>query len=148
MEKSSHFDFLNENFSVLTQFRKIAEEYLRSDFNACLMKLGMMGETIISLCFTYDKILLPYDNTTVNRINDLFRGGMISRDLADKLYALRKNCNRMAEMVEVKAIHFDKDGRFKAQGGFAKINKVFGNKLESIILELNEYLYDDGGEIA
>lgn len=43
---------------------------------------------------------------------------------------------------------FDEDGRFKAQGGFAKINKVFGNKLESIILELNEYLYDDGGIIA
>lgn len=43
---------------------------------------------------------------------------------------------------------FDEDGRFKVQGGFAKINKVFGNKLESIILELNEYLYDDGGKIA
>lgn len=43
---------------------------------------------------------------------------------------------------------FDEDGRFKAQDGFAKINKVFGNKLESIILELNEYLYDDGGKIA
>ncbi len=43
---------------------------------------------------------------------------------------------------------FDEDGRFKAQGGFHKIDKVFGNKLESIILELNEYLYDDGGETA
>ena len=43
---------------------------------------------------------------------------------------------------------FDEDGRFKAQGGFAKINKVFQNQLESIVLELNEYLYDDGGEIA
>ena len=43
---------------------------------------------------------------------------------------------------------FDEDGRFKAQGGFAKINKVFGNQLENIILELNEYLYDDGGKIA
>ena len=43
---------------------------------------------------------------------------------------------------------FDEDERFKAQGGFGKINKVFGNKLESIILELNEYLYDDGGKIA
>ncbi len=43
---------------------------------------------------------------------------------------------------------FDEDGRFKAQGGFAKINKVFGNKLKSIILELNEYLYDDGGITA
>lgn len=43
---------------------------------------------------------------------------------------------------------FDEDGRFKAQGGFSKINKVFGNQLESIVLELNEYLYDDGGETA
>ena len=43
---------------------------------------------------------------------------------------------------------FDEDGRFKAQGGFAKINKVFQNKLESIVKELNEYLYDDGGKAA
>ena len=43
---------------------------------------------------------------------------------------------------------FDKDGRFKAQGGFAKINKVFQNQLESIVLELNEYLYDDRGHAA
>ena len=43
---------------------------------------------------------------------------------------------------------FDEDGRFKTQGGFSKINKVFGNQLESIVLELNEYLYDDGGRTA
>ena len=43
---------------------------------------------------------------------------------------------------------FDEDSRFKSNGGFAKINKVFANKLESIVLELNEYLYDDGGRIA
>lgn len=34
---------------------------------------------------------------------------------------------------------------FKTQGGFAKINKVFRNQLENIVMELNEYLYDDGG---
>jgi type I restriction enzyme R subunit len=43
---------------------------------------------------------------------------------------------------------FDEDSRFISQGGFAKINKVFGNKLESVVLELNEYLYDDGGRTA
>ena len=43
---------------------------------------------------------------------------------------------------------FDEDSRFKAQGGFARINKVFKNQLESIVLELNEYLYDDGGHTA
>ena len=41
---------------------------------------------------------------------------------------------------------FDEDSRFKSQGGFAKINKIFSDKLESVVLELNEYLYDDGGK--
>ena len=43
---------------------------------------------------------------------------------------------------------FDEDGRFRSKGGFSKINKVFQNQLEGIVLELNEYLYDDGGRTA
>ena len=43
---------------------------------------------------------------------------------------------------------FDEDGRFRSQGGFARMNQVFKNQLESIVQELNEYLYDDGGKIA
>lgn len=43
---------------------------------------------------------------------------------------------------------FDEDSRFKSQGGFTKINKIFSDKLESVVLELNEYLYDDGGRTA
>ena len=43
---------------------------------------------------------------------------------------------------------FDEDGRFKAQGGFARLNQIFKNQLESVVQELNEYLYDDGGRIA
>ena len=43
---------------------------------------------------------------------------------------------------------FEEDGRVKEQRGCNKINKVFGNQLESIVLELNEYLYDDGGRTA
>lgn len=43
---------------------------------------------------------------------------------------------------------FDEDSRFASYGGFKKVNKVFQNNLESIVLELNEYLYDDGGNVA
>jgi type I restriction enzyme R subunit len=43
---------------------------------------------------------------------------------------------------------FDEDSRFKSNGGFAKINKIFQNNLANIVLELNEYLYDDGGRTA
>ena len=39
-------------------------------------------------------------------------------------------------------------GSFKTAGGFDKINKIFKNQLEDIIGELNDYLYDDGGNVA
>lgn len=34
-------------------------------------------------------------------------------------------------------------GAFKTKGGFTVIDKVFNNKLDKIISEINEYLYDD-----
>lgn len=40
------------------------------------------------------------------------------------------------------------DGIFRDKGGFKRFNKVFNDSLESIIKELNEYLYDDKGEAA
>ena len=43
---------------------------------------------------------------------------------------------------------FDEDSRFRSIGGYNKINKVFGGQLSSIVTELNEYLYDDGGKSA
>ena len=53
----SNFEFLNSRFPVLANFGELAEKYLYSDSNSCLMKLGMIGETIVNLCFTYDRIL-------------------------------------------------------------------------------------------
>ncbi len=43
---------------------------------------------------------------------------------------------------------FDEDTLFRSVGGFKKIDRIFRNKLEYIVLELNEYLYDDGGRSA
>ena len=34
-------------------------------------------------------------------------------------------------------------GAFKSKGGYKVINKIFGHKLEQIIAELNDYLYED-----
>ncbi len=90
----SNFEFLNSHFPVLSNFGKLAENYLYSDSNSCLMKLGMIGETIVNLCFTYDKIPFPYDNTAVNRIDSLYREGMISHDLMNIFHALRKTRNK------------------------------------------------------
>ncbi|MCM1149652.1 MAG: DUF4145 domain-containing protein, partial [Butyricicoccus sp.] len=90
----SNFAFLNKYFPVLANFGELAEKYLYSDSNSCLMKLGMIGETVVNLCFTYDRIPLPADNTAANRINGLFREGMITSDLKEILHALRISRNK------------------------------------------------------
>lgn len=89
----SNFEFLKDSFPVLANFGELSEKYLYTDSNSCLMKLGMIGETIVNLIFTYYKLPLPYDNTAVNRIDTLYREGLITHDLADILHALRKKRN-------------------------------------------------------
>ena len=90
----SNFSFLQSTFPVLANFGGLAEQYCYSDSNSCLMKLGMIGETIVNLIFSYDRIPVPYDNTAVVRIDTLLREGMITRDLSDILHALRKVRNK------------------------------------------------------
>lgn len=92
----SNFDFLEKEFPVLANFGQLAEEYCYSDSNSCLMKLGMIGETIVNLMFTYDRIPAPNDNTAANRINTLYREGLLTQDLADILHTLRKIRNKAA----------------------------------------------------
>ncbi len=93
---AGNFDFLQKDFPVLANFGSLAEQYCYSDPNSCLIKLGMIGETIANLMFTYDRIPLPFDNTAVNRISILFREGMLTQDLVDILHALRKARNKAA----------------------------------------------------
>lgn len=90
----SNFEFLNDRFPVLGNFGELAEKYCYSDSNSCLMKLGMIGETIVNLMFTYDRIPLPRDNTAVTRIDTLLREGLLTSDLATILHGLRKLRNK------------------------------------------------------
>ena len=90
----SNFSFLQNTFPVLANFGSLAEQYCYSNSNSCLMKLGMIGETIVNLIFNYDRIPFPYDNTAVARIDTLLREGLITRDLSDILHALRKTRNK------------------------------------------------------
>ena len=90
----SNFDFLDKDFPVLANFGRLAEKYCYNDSNSSLMKLGMIGETIVNLMFTYDRITLPIENTAVNRITTLFREGLLTQDLVDILHTLRKTRNK------------------------------------------------------
>ena len=91
---NSNFAFLKQDFPVLANFGTLAEQYCHADPNSCMMKLGMIGETIVNLMFQYDRIPFPQDNTAVRRIDTLQDEGLLSRDLVDILHVLRKNRNK------------------------------------------------------
>ena len=90
MKKVSNFSFLQERFPVLAKLGDFAEQYCFSDPNSSIMKSGMMNETLVNLIFTFDRLPLPVENTAVNRINTLFREGMITRDISDIMHAFGK----------------------------------------------------------
>lgn len=92
-EIKSNFDFLNKDFPVLANFGRLAEQYCFTDANSCIMKLGMLGETIVNLMYTYDRIPYPKENTAAKRISDLYKGGMLTTDLVSILHELRKKRN-------------------------------------------------------
>lgn len=92
----SNFAFLKSHFPVLANFGILAEKYCYSDSNSCIMKLGMIGETIVNLMLTYDKIKIPTDCNAVTKIKILSLQGLLTPDLSDILHALRKARNKAA----------------------------------------------------
>ena len=85
----SNFLFLQNRFAVLCEIGQLAEKYLYSDTNSCLIKLGMFGETVVNLMLQLDNISPPeFDNTHANRIRLLKREGMIPTEIDNILYSL------------------------------------------------------------
>ena len=91
---TGNFSFLQSHFPVLATFGSQAEQYCYTDSNSCLMKLGMMGETIVNLMYSYDNIPLPEPNNAATRIDRLFHEDMLDQRLADILHTLRKKRNK------------------------------------------------------
>lgn len=94
LEMKSNFDFLKRYWPTLAQIGSAAENYVYSDPNACLYKLGMFGERLIVEIFAFEHIQEPtIDNTHSNRIRLLKREGLIPKKIDDILYVLRKTRN-------------------------------------------------------
>ena len=93
---TSNFAFLKDRFPELAQLGALAEKYWVSDPNSCLIKLGMMGETIVNLMFRFDDIPLPFGdrNNAAGRIQVLRREGLLDDEMADTLHVLRQLRNK------------------------------------------------------
>lgn len=97
----SNFEYLKRYWPALAQIGAAAENYLYSDPNACLYKLGMFGERLILEIFAFEHIPEPaVDNTHSNRIRLLKREGLIPKKIDDILYAIRKTRNNAVHRGE------------------------------------------------
>lgn len=90
----SNFEFLKEvDPPVLYRIAQLAESYLYTDPNGCLVKLRQFAEVMVSEVLQTEHIALPYDNTQANRINLLKREEIIEYQLAGLLHQLRLKGN-------------------------------------------------------
>lgn len=99
----SNFDFLNKYWETLARIGKAAENYLYSDPNACIYKLGMFAERLVREIFANEQLAEPdCDNTHANRIKILKREGLIDRGgkIDDILYSLRMKRNDAVHKYE------------------------------------------------
>ena len=101
--QTSNFAFLHDLFPVLENFGSLAEQYVYTDPNSCLLKLGMIGETIVRLIYQYDNLPLPYDDTAAARINDLYRDDSIVDydDLPDPIESGEEAIAQLEEAIDL-----------------------------------------------
>ncbi len=90
----SNFEFLERYWPALSKIGESAENYVYSDPNTCLYKLGLFAERLILEIFAIEKIAEPHaENTHANRIRLLNREGLLPTKINEILYVLRKKRN-------------------------------------------------------
>ena len=90
----SNFEFLNRYWPALAQIGETAENYLYSDPNACIFKIGLFAERLVHEILVFERMPEPeVDNTHANRIRLLKRAGLLPHEIDNTLYLLRKTRN-------------------------------------------------------
>ncbi|EEZ91935.1 helicase C-terminal domain protein [Mobiluncus mulieris 28-1] len=91
---SDNFSFLEKDFPSLANFGHLAEAYRETDPSTAIMKLGQIGEAIISMIFKFDRVPEPTENKAIVRIDTLQREGLLPQDVVNVLHILRKARNK------------------------------------------------------
>lgn len=89
----SNFQFLETYWPEMAQLGEAAESYLYSDPNACIFKIGLLGEHLVLVLLAYEKIKVDEGTTHAERIQIAKREGLLPQSVDDILYALRKGRN-------------------------------------------------------
>lgn len=91
----SNFQFLDIYWPVLAKIGEAAENYLYSDPNTCIYKLGMFSERFVQEMLVFEKMSAPSnDDSQIGRIRLLKRAGLLPADIENTLHILRKTRNK------------------------------------------------------
>ena len=91
---SCNFDFLADEFPILSSYGNQADGYRKSDPNSALIKVGMIGESIVNLIYDYMGTALPSDQKAVSKIDKLAREGYLPKQVTNLLHEMRKARNK------------------------------------------------------
>lgn len=89
----SNFSFLGRYWEELAQIGLNAESYLYSDPNACIYKLGLFAEEIVSEICRFEDVTFPEETRQVDKIRYLSHSGLLPNNVYNVLTALRKARN-------------------------------------------------------
>lgn len=91
---AGNFDFLKDEFPALAQFGNQADSYRSSDPNASLIKIGMLGESLVDLIWAYAGMGNGRDCNACEKINRLSGNGFIPEQVTSLLHEMRKSRNK------------------------------------------------------
>ena len=90
----SNFEFLRQYWPSLADMASLAENYLYTDPNTTLIKVGMFAEQVVTEMFAYENLRTPdTDDSQAARIRILKREGLLPSAIDDILYVIRKKRN-------------------------------------------------------
>ncbi|RRN77806.1 type I restriction-modification system endonuclease, partial [Pseudoxanthomonas sp. SGD-10] len=92
----SNFEFLEEEYPLLYNLAQAAEYNLYTDASVSLIKLRQFGEYMTELIFDTYGLDLPENNTFHIRLSELKNQGIISSNIADYFFLIRKKGNLAA----------------------------------------------------
>ena len=86
----SNFSFLSDEFPALGKMGSLAEDYLFTDPNSCLFKIGSLAEGIVKQMLEFEGIFIADRATQPDNIKTLKYWGVLERDIEEILHLLRQ----------------------------------------------------------
>ena len=92
MERSN-FQFLSQEFPILSNLATSAEYNLYEDTSVSSLKLRQFQEKLIDFMFETHHMEAPYDDSLINRIKALTYEDIIPADVVTLIHNVRRKCN-------------------------------------------------------